>query len=352
MSFENMKSNYDTILIEGAGSAFELNLKERDLANQYIMNKNNVYNVLIANIENGGVFPSIIGSKLLMSEEQKHRFRGVIINNFRGDITLFDEGVKILEDEYNIPVIGVIPNIPYGLDVEDSLSLMYSSDKKRVNLCNIGIIKYPHASNMNDIEPLVHDPNVSVSYINQKINLEIFDCVILPGSRSVIDDLRWLKSTGLFDDLQTTKTNIYGICGGYQMMHQKINDPLGSESSQKISQSEDGLGFIPGQIEFKKNKILLRKDFELFDGIMVHGFEMHTGISDSNPMFYQSDNISGSIVHEIFHCDNFRSWWIQKISKIKPKLWDYRSWKKQIQNNVAEIIMDKLDFEKLLGKNF
>ncbi len=346
-AFYNLKIKYDKIILEGAGSGFELNLKYKDLANQHMMEKNDVDSVLVANIENGGIFASILGSYQLMSDNEKSRFKGVIINNFRGDISLFKEGVKIIE-EWGIPVLGVVPNIQYGIDSEDSLSEMKSYEQKNKDPLQVGVIKYPRASNINDVEPLVHSPDVQVSFITQNANLDVFDKVILPGSRAVMDDLKWLKSTGLADTLKSTTAKIYGICGGYQMLHTKLDDPLGSESRSAKPGTESGLGFIPAQVEFKDNKILKRQDYKLFENINAHGFEMHTGVSDKYPIFFDSECVKGSIVHGVFHNDEFRNWWITETSVKRSLNWSFKEWKRQKQDEVAEVLVDIIDWDRML----
>jgi adenosylcobyric acid synthase len=346
-AFTSLESDSDMLVIEGAGSGFELNLKDRDLANQYMMQKENVYTVLVTNIENGGVFPSILGSYQLMTDDERQRFSGVIVNNFRGDMTLFDDGRKIIED-WGIPVLGVVPHIEYGLDSEDSMAVMDSYTQKHQNIIQVGVIKYPRTSNINDIEPLVHDPNVHVSFITQRTNLDIFDKVILPGSRSVLDDLRWLKKTGIAEDLLNTKAEIYGICGGYQMLHKELQDPMGSENASGISDYEEGPGLIPASIEFKENKILNRADYSLYEGISVHGFEMHTGISDLYPIFYDSPRVKGSMLHEVFHDDHFRAWWLTYNNGKTVLPWSFQTWKKGVQDNVAEKLKNIIDFDRML----
>lgn len=347
-AFFNLQNEHEMLVMEGAGSGFELNLRNRDLANHHMMEKDNVNSVLITNIQNGGVFASVIGSYSLMTEDEKTKFKGVIINNFMGDITLFDEGREILE-KLGIPVLGVIPNINYGLDSEDSMAQMQSFEDKHRNAITVGVIRYPKASNINDIEPLVHDPNVQVTFIAQRTNLDIFDKVILPGSRAVIDDMRWLVRTGLAEELKNSKTNIYGICGGYQMMHSVLNDPAGTESGAGKPDCEKGLGFIPGSIEFKDSKILKRAEYTLFDEIKVDGFEMHTGVSDSHPLFFDSLRTKGSMVHEVFHCDNFRYWWLGCNTSKTVRYWNYRQWKKNIQNKIADNLVKIIDWDRMLG---
>lgn len=346
-AFDNLQQQHEMMVIEGAGSGFELNLKNRDLANQHMMDKKSVYSVLITNIQDGGVFPSILGSWQLMTEDEKKRFQGVIINNFRGDITLFDDGKKIIE-KWGIPVLGVIPHINYGLDSEDSLAIMQSFEDKNKELIQVAVIKYPRASNINDIEPLVHDPNVQVSFISQRANLNIFDKVILPGSRAVIDDLNWLKKTGIIDDIKNTKAEIYGICGGYEMMHKVINDSSGTENGDGKSCIEIGIELIPGNINFKAEKVLKRQEYSLYEGIKVQGFEMHTGISDNFPVFFESSNIKGTMIHETFHDDGFRNWWLTYNTGKKIQDWSYRSWKTSIQNKVASQIKEIINWDRMM----
>lgn len=348
VAYANLKKQYDMILIEGAGSAFELNLHNRDIANKYMMQKENINSILVANIDNGGIFPAILGASKLMTEEERAKFKGVIINNFRGDISLFGDGKSIIES-WGIPVLGIIPHIEYGIDCEDSLSTMSSSQRKIDDAINIGVIKYPKIANINDLEPLMHDPNVLITFINQNTNLDIFDKIILPGSKAVIDDLQWLNKTGLYNSLKSTKSEIYGICGGYQMLHEKLIDKFGSENSKKQPISLNGLGLITGCITFENNKILKRQEYQLFNAININGFEMHTGISNTYPVFFNSNKIKGSFIHEIFTDDNFRNWWLETSKNIKIKNWKYIEWKTSLQNKVSSIIEDNINLEKIIG---
>ncbi len=347
IAFEALSADNEMLVIEGAGLGFELNLKNRDLANQFMMEKENVNSVLVTNIENGGVFASVLGSYQLMPKQVKKRFKGVIINDFRGDVSYFDDGRKIIES-WGIPVLGVIPHINYGLDNEDCMDIMHSYEQKNKEVIHVGVIQYPRVSNINDVEPLVHDPSVQVSFISQRVYLDMFDKIILPGSRAVIDDLRWLKNTGIAEDLKHTNVDIYGICGGYQMLHNQLNDPFGTESSRAKPDNESGIGLIPANVEFMPNKILKRKDYILFEDIKVHGFEMHTGVSDKYEIFYDSPKVKGSMAHEVFHCDNFRKWWLAQNLNKQVKEWNFKSWKNSVQNGVALKFKDIIDWERLI----
>lgn len=343
-AYNNLNSKYEKLIMEGAGSGFELNLQKKDLANTHMMEKEDVDIVLVTNIENGGVFASILGSYQLMPDDIKQRFKGVIINNFRGDTRLFNDGVKIIE-EWGIPVLGVVPHVDYGLDCEDGLSYMGSFIEKHSEVTSVGVVMYPKASNIADIEPLMHDPNVQVTFIYQRTNLDSFDKIILPGSRAVMDGLRWMKKTGIFNDLKTTNAEIYGICGGYQMLHALLKDPHGTESGGGEDAIEEGLGFINGSIKFKEHKVLKRQNYTLYEGINVHGFEMHTGVSDTNPLFFESKQVKGSMVHEIFHDDDFRKWWLKSHNY---KDWGFLKWKKAHQDKVADVLRKTVKWEQML----
>jgi len=176
--------------------------------------------------------------------------------------------------------------------------------------------------------------------------------VIIPGTKSTLNDLDQLRQTGLdaaIRDFAGKGGIVFGICGGYQMMHHYVKDYLGTESKDGAPGIEKGINFIGAEIEFKADKILKRQEYTLFEGIKVHGFEMHTGISDKYPVFFESEKIKGSMVHEIFHDDDFRNWWLTSKSKPALQKWNYKDWKKSVQDGVSIKIKELVDFERMLG---
>jgi adenosylcobyric acid synthase len=323
-----LDAKYDCVVCEGAGSPVELNLMDKDLSNVFIACEFDTKIILVADIERGGVFASICGVYNLLPTQMRQNVIGVIVNKFRGDMSLFDEGVKIIENEFKIPVLGVLPYTPFNLGFEDSASLKNFVQIKPNYTKKVAIINYPTMSNYNDFEPLIADDDILVEFVTSNINLEQFDLVILPGSKLVIKDLRWLKATGLFAQIQTYKKEILGICGGYEMMFEKIIDDLSVENDTPTS--EEGLGFIDDHIIFHKEKTLLKGEFEIF-GKKVKGFQIRHGQSTKYPLFYEKDNIKGTFVHGIFDDEKF------EVHKQKTV------------NEFVNIVKTQLDVKKILN---
>ncbi len=296
-AYRYLDNQYECIVSEGAGSPVELNLMDKDLSNIFIATEFDTKIILVADIEKGGVFASIWGVYNLLPKKLQKNIIGVIVNKFRGDLTLFDEGVRIIEEEFKIPVLGVLPYIPFNLGFEDSQSLMNYQQRSRVDAKRIGVIAYPTMSNYNDFEPLIADDNISIEFIRQNISLDSFEEIILPGSKLVIKDLTWLKEIGLFEQLQQTKTEIFGICGGYEMMFKRVIDNECTESI--VPTTVEGLGFIDDDVILQKLKIVRKGRYRVFNR-ELEGFEIHNGVSKKYPLYYQKGNIKGTFVHGLF----------------------------------------------------
>jgi len=299
--FEYLDAKYDCVVAEGAGSPVELNLMNKDLSNIFIATEFNTKIILVADIEKGGVFASIYGVYHLLPKALQKNVIGVIINKFRGDMTLFDEGINIIEKEFGIPVLGVLPYKPFNLGFEDSQSLMGYTQECSEATRHVAVIAYPTMSNYTDFEPLLADPNSCVEFVTANIDLSGFECIILPGSKRVMDDLAWLKKTGLFTQLQKhhkdKKIDLIGICGGYQMMFEQIIDEVCVEVEQTTT--VEALGFIEGDILFQKEKILKR-----------HGdtYEIHHGTSKRYPDAYKNDKLYGTFSHGLFVDEWFKAY--------------------------------------------
>ena len=303
--FEALNEQYDIVIAEGAGSPVELNLMDKDLSNLFIATEYNTRILLVADIEKGGVFASIHGVYHLLPEPLRKNVIGVIINKFRGDMRLFDEGVRIIEERFGIPVLGVLPYRPLNLGFEDSQSLRnYQQDCSRATQ-RIAVIAYPTMSNYTDIEPLLADPDLCVSFVTGG-DLIGFDRIILPGSKLVMQDIAWLKSTGLFDRIQHLyhKGNVHitGICGGYQMMFERLIDEACIEVATPTT--VEGLGFVPDTIRFQEPKILRR------DG---DRYEIHHGTSHRYPDGYTAPNLYGTFSHGLFVDERFRRYRRERI---------------------------------------
>jgi adenosylcobyric acid synthase len=269
---------------------------------------------------------------------------GVVINKFRGDLTLFDNGIDIIEKKFHIPVLGVLPYRSLNLGFEDSASLFNYTQNNTQAIIKVGIIAYPKMSNFNDFEPLIADKYLDVEFIKGAINLNSFHMIILPGSKSVIEDLRWMKKIGLFSKLQKTKSFIFGICGGYEMMMSKLYDKKGIENNPTI---ENGLAFIDDKIVFKKKKTLKKGTFDIFD-LKVKGFLIHNGIASKYPIYFHHKKIAGTFVHKIFDNDDIRNKFFKNID-LRYSKFKYKKYKKYKIKDFTNEMINYLDKDKILN---
>ena len=325
-AFKKLLKDYECIVAEGAGSPVELNLMDKDLSNIFIADEFDTKIILVADIERGGVFASIYGVYKLLPKKLQKNIIGVIVNKFRGDLTLFDNGRDIIEREFGIKVLGVVPYKPFNLGFEDSQSLMSYSQNLTKAIIKVGVIKLPHISNFTDFEPLVADNEIELSFITSPSEVSTCHLLIIPGSKLVIDDLMWIRKQGFAKLLKSDEKTIIAICGGYEMMFEKILDPHHIESQNTITKA---LGRFKGKITFQTNKVLTKGCYNLF-GIMVDGYEIHNGYADKKSK--KTKNLYGTFVHGLFDNDEFR---YKIFSKINPNYKGY-SFKKYKQKTIKE----------------
>jgi len=299
-AFKTLQKEYDCIVAEGAGSPVELNLMDKDLSNIYVADEFNTKIILIADIQRGGVFASIYGVYNLLPKKLRKNIIGVIVNKFQGDMTLFDEGVKIIGKKFKIPVLGVVPFRPFNLGFEDSESIMNYVQETSKAIIKVGVIKLPHISNFTDFEPLVADREVELTFISNVSDARNCDLVIVPGSKRVIDDLEWLRKRGFEDVLQDKEKSIVVICGGYEMMFERLLDPKQIESDTKEIK---GFARFKGDVVFQKEKIVKKGSYNL-SNIMVDGYEIHNGTAKKR--YKESKNLYGTFIHGLFDNDAFR----------------------------------------------
>ncbi len=342
-AFTHLDRHYDVVIAEGAGSPVELNLMDKDLSNLYIATEFTTRIILVADIEKGGVFASIYGVYHLLPEPLRQHIIGVVINKFRGDRSLFDEGVRIIEERFGIPVLGVLPYVPFNLGFEDSQSLMGYAQQCRDGAKRVAVIAYPTMSNYTDFEPLLADEDVCVTFVRGATDLSGYDTVILPGSKLVLEDLAWLRAQGFAEQIkeiyridtnQKSRTlqgdgtevpppdteqmrqfdppRLIGICGGYEMLHEWIEDEEGIESAPgSIAQ---GLGIVPGTVRFERDKIVHR-----------HGerYEIHHGISLSYPDGYETEMVLGTFEHGLFADEAFVAYRSEQIGAFVDEMRPY-----------------------------
>ncbi|MEO5740036.1 MAG: cobyric acid synthase [Vicinamibacterales bacterium] len=271
-AYRDLSSRFDVIVVEGAGSVSELNLRQYDLVNLGLVTTIRAPWLLVADIERGGVFGSVIGTTYLLNADERSLFRGFVINKFRGDMSLFDEGVRILEERTESRCFGVFPYAPdVQLDAEDSLALETRPSMPAPTGAKLAIVRFPHLSNATDFRLLSWADWITSPPDNQ------YDFVILPGSKSTITDLVWLRETGLADwILQQHRrgTVVVGICGGYQMLGRTVSDPAGMESS--VVKGE-GLGLIPAVTTLSLEKRTRAVVATTAGGVRFGGYEIHLG---------------------------------------------------------------------------
>ena len=299
-AFDRLALRYNPIVMEGAGSISEINLRSTDLVNLPMARHAKADVILVGDIDRGGVFASVYGSIMLQTPEDRKLIKGIIINKFRGDMRLFDEGRRMLEDLCGVPVLGVIP---YYKDIyieeEDSVCLRSKNSKFKIQnseSIQVAVVLLRHISNFTDFDTLERDPRVNLFYTNNTSDLQRADIIILPGTKATLDDLLELRRNGCAQAIVRAHRDgkmVVGICGGYQMLGQTVNDPEGIEGS--IS-SLPGLGLLPISTTMTPEKTTRQVCFE-FNGQTCQGYEIHQGISDTDQAVMQTDHCIGTYIH-------------------------------------------------------
>jgi adenosylcobyric acid synthase len=344
-SFSQLQQDYDLVVAEGAGSPVELNLLNKDLSNTFVANAFNTKNILVADIERGGVFASIYGTLELMDPVMRGNLIGVVVNKFRGDRRFFDDGEKIIAERFGIPVLGVLPFKPLNIDMEDSQSLRNYQQRLDDAKIRVAVIAYPGISNYNDLDVLMADPELYVELVHDYRPLQSFDMVLLPGSKTVIRDLQWLKSQGLFNEILKFNKPVFGICGGYQMLCRSLHDPDALE--HEVASIETGLSFIDDTVLYQSPKILARGQYRLFSYTGVNGYEIHCGRMDKYPLYYQDGQYSGTHVHGIFDHDRFRTDYFKAINP-HYRGYAYAAYREAEIQGFADMVAENMDIAAIL----
>lgn len=277
-AYRSLAQECDIIVIEGAGSPAEINLKADDIVNMGLAKLVNAPVLLAGDIDRGGVFAQLYGTVALLEPEERRRLVGILINKFRGDESLLRPGLAMLEERTGLPVLGVIPYVRADLDEEDSLAPMLEQKRKRRDL-DIAVIRLPHISNFTDFAPLELHPQLGVRYVERPEELDTPDLVIVPGTKSTMADLLWLRRCGLEDHIRQLAGSVpvLGVCGGYQMLGRTLSDPDGAEGGGSLA----GLGLLPCEtvFELQKHRTLQRAVTLAppLEGAALEGYEIHMG---------------------------------------------------------------------------
>ena len=309
-AFNSLAEENDIIVLEGAGSPAEINLNEDDIVNMGMAELADAPVFIVGDIDRGGVFASLAGTMLFLKDNDKKKVKGTIINKFRGDKSILEPGLKMLEEAINIPVAGVVPYINVDVDDEDSLTERFNVKEKNA-LIDIAVIRLPRISNFTDFNALEYIDGVCIRYVGSVKELKNPNLIILPGTKNTIADLIWLRECGLEAAIMKHVSKdkpLIGICGGYQMLGLTLKDPYKVENGGEIS----GLGLLQCETVFEKKKTTVRVEGKLeevsgiFSGLSnteFEGYEIHMGDTTNNRNIVNKGNVYGTYIHGIFDKD-------------------------------------------------
>ena len=314
-AFDSLSEEADIVVIEGAGSPAEINLKADDIVNMGLAKLVDAPVLLAGDIDRGGVFAQLYGTVALLEPEERARIAGLVINKFRGDVDILRPGLAMLEEKTGLPVLGVVPYLHVEIEDEDSLSERLNA-RDAVKPLDVAVIRLPHISNFTDFIPLEQHELLGVRYVQRARELGAPDLVILPGTKNTMEDLLWLRQSGLeaaVRRLAQAQTPVLGVCGGYQMLGQTLDDPAGTESGKPMSLA--GLGLLPTRTTFdaQKRRTQVRAVAlgAPFAGARITGYEIHNGrttvngepfcrLADGTPEGCVCPNVFGTYLHGLF----------------------------------------------------
>jgi adenosylcobyric acid synthase len=377
-SLQQLRSEFDLVVCEGAGSPAEINLKHRDLTNMRVAKYLNAATILVVDIDRGGAFAHVVGTLELLEPDERSLIRGIVINKFRGQRSLLEPGIKWLEEKTGIPVLGVIPWLDEAFPAEDSLDLFERKSSKSHTELNIAVIRLPRISNFTDFDPLEAEPWVGVKYLSPKHDLGHPDAVILPGTKTTIADLQVLHKTGMAKAIQNYAAaggTVLGICGGFQIMGQQLADPEGLEGE---AGRFPGLGLFPIRTVITGHKVARqRQAVSNFPqaGLPVIGYEIHQGrsrlIETPNPqqphscqslfddpnlgMVDNSQLVWGTYLHGIFDNGPWRRAWLNRLRQqrglksLPTGISNYREQREAMLDSLANVVEAHLDLTPILS---
>lgn len=360
---EELENEYDIVVIEGAGSPAEINLRKNDIVNMGLATMVNCPVLIVGDIDKGGVFASLYGTVKLLEKNEQDLIKGTIINKFRGDVNLLLPGIKDLERLTGKSNLGIIPYFHLNLEEEDGAEYYNRQIDSAIDIAVIGL---PHLSNLSDFDALKYEEDVSLRFIVRKEEIGKPDVLIIPGTKNTISDLIWLKETGIFKAIEKLEdSKVFGICGGYQMLGKEIID---SDQIEGNRISESGFGKIPMVTTMEPIKVTNQSSGILVENndVEVYGYEIHMGKANfhdetkalfifSNGMTdgYMSEDkkIFASYLHGVFDSPSFREYFINPIRKEKnireKKSVNYEEKREDNLNQLANVVRENLDMTKI-----
>ena len=361
-AFDRLAARYNPVVMEGAGSISEINLRDSDLVNLPMAMHAGADVILVADIDRGGVFASVYGSVMLLRPEERKHIKGILINKFRGDIRLFESGVKMLEDLCGVPVVGVVP---YYKDIyieeEDSVMLQTKNIRAGQGKVNVAVVLLRHLSNFTDFNVLERDPRVHLFYTNNTDELMKADIILLPGSKSTLSDLYELRRNGVAQAIVRAHregATVMGICGGYQLMGREVCDPDHVEGE---IERLPGLGLLPVSTRMQGEKVTRQVRFRfLEDSAVCEGYEIHMGTTTPladvpvSPLNHLADGredgyfvdrtCMGTYVHGILDNPSVIDYLLEPFAdKLKETAFDYKAFKEEQYDKLAAHVRKHVD---------
>ncbi len=373
-SLRRLDAKHEMLVLEGAGSCAEMNLYERDFVNFKSAREADAAVILVADIDRGGVFAQVVGTMALLPEEDRARVAGVIVNRFRGDASLFLDGIRILEERSGVPVLGVVPYFRgFSIAAEDAVPLQSVVDPVGVpdsRKISIAVLYFPHISNFTDLSVFDHEERVEVHYLHRPRSLDGYQALVLPGSKNVRGDLHWLTDKGWATRIAAFRETggvVVGICGGYQMLGRMVADPHGVEGEPG---EDEGLGLLDVETELLREKTLCNASgVTCSGGLAVHGYEIHMGetrLCEGVDPFLKVDlrnnvevsaldgaksvdgKVFGTYFHGVFDGAVFREWFLKSLDAgYVPAAEPYD--REQAYDLLADHVAEYLDMELLLS---
>jgi adenosylcobyric acid synthase len=370
---DSLTEQFDAVIVEGAGSPAEINLREHDIANMGFAEAVDCPVIIVADIDRGGVFAHLYGTYALLSSTEQARVIGFIINRFRGDVELLKPGLDWLEQKTSVPTLAVVPYIQdLHIEAEDSISQNQLQQRVGQRL-KVAVVSYPRTSNHTDFDVLRMHPQIDCEFVKTISDFSGADLIILPGSKNVRGDLRWLKDNGWHTTIAKHLRyggKLFGVCGGYQMLGEMIHDPMAIESA---AGSSSGLAYLSMETTLIANKILRNVTGKsIASGNTVTGYEIHAGITEgadlSRPLFTlqakgevktftdgainADNNVMGSYVHGLFDQSSILKELLQWVGADDLQVFDYNAYREQQINRLAdavETVLPLAQLEKMLA---
>ena len=356
-AYDTLAEQYDIIVIEGAGSPAEINLKSDDIVNMGMAKMVNAPVLLVGDIDRGGVFAQLYGTVELLEPDERNMVKATIINKFRGDVSILDPGLDMLYDLVKVPCAGVVPYVYLDIDDEDSLSeRLFAGERKEID---IAVVQLPRISNFTDFSPFSRFAGISLRYVKTVFELGSPDMIIIPGTKSTISDLKWMRQTGLEAEIlkQASRgTPVFGICGGLQMLGRTISDPYGTEGGGEIA----GMGLLDIDTVFASAKTRTQTEgvfpqiggiFSGLTGLKYRGYEIHMGQSGDSSAVLRNGNVYGSYIHGIFDENGIAEAIARALYKERglefseDNTFDIHAYKETQYDKLAETVREALDMD-------